>query len=135
MSNPTQTELEEALTCQCGCGLTVHACNHLNCPSGIPLKGEIAEQLAAGRTRVEVLEHFAGKYGEKILSSPTTTGFNVLAWVTPFAAVLIAAAMVMVVAKRWRGAPVGPPPALPRADAGDAARRDRLEAELRRFDA
>jgi c-type cytochrome biogenesis protein CcmF len=32
----TQQEVEEALTCQCGCGLTVHSCNHLQCPSGEP---------------------------------------------------------------------------------------------------
>jgi len=29
----TQQEVEEALTCQCGCGLTVHSCNHLQCGS------------------------------------------------------------------------------------------------------
>jgi cytochrome c-type biogenesis protein CcmH len=131
----TQTELEEALTCQCGCGLTVHSCNHLNCPSGIPLKQEIGAQLAEGKGRVEILEHFATKYGEKILSAPTTTGFNVLAWVTPFAAVLIATMLVMLVAKRWRRVPVAQVPTTPRGDAADDARRARLEAELRGFDA
>ena len=44
-SATTQQEVEEALTCQCGCGLTVHACNHLQCPSGEPMKKEIAERL------------------------------------------------------------------------------------------
>jgi len=84
--NATQSDLEEGLTCQCGCGLTVHACNHLQCPSGIPLKQEIASQLALGKTREEILSYFSGKYGEKILSAPTTTGFNIVAWVMPFAA-------------------------------------------------
>ena len=89
MKNATQSEIEEALTCQCGCGLTVHSCNHVQCPSGIPLKEEIAGQLAAGKTGAEVLTYFSTKYGEKILSSPTTTGFNLVAWVTPFAAVFV----------------------------------------------
>src|SRR6185436_12806758 len=39
----TQQEIEESLTCQCGCGLTVHSCNHLQCPSGEPIKKEIAD--------------------------------------------------------------------------------------------
>ena len=56
MKNATQSEIEESLTCQCGCGLTVHSCNHVQCPSGIPLKEEIAAQLAAGKTRAEVLD-------------------------------------------------------------------------------
>ena len=135
MKDATQTEIEEALTCQCGCGLTVHSCNHLQCPSGIPLKEEITQQLAAGHTRAEVLTYFAGKYGEKILSAPTTTGFNLVAWVTPFAAVLIAGTVIVVVSRRWRRAtePAAPPP--PRDDAQDAERRARLAAELDHFEA
>src|SRR6185295_20137005 len=103
--NATQTEIEESLTCQCGCGLTVHACNHLQCPSGIPLKKEIAEQLALGKTQPEVLTYFSGKYGEKILSAPTTTGFNLVAWITPFAVVFIATMIVVIMSRRWRRAP------------------------------
>jgi cytochrome c-type biogenesis protein CcmH len=133
MKDATQSAIEESLTCQCGCGLTVHSCNHVQCPSAIPLKTEIAEQLAAGKTREEVLTHFAGKYGEKILSAPTTSGFNLVAWVTPFAAVAIAATIVVVVSKRWRRPPPAPVVVAPRA--GDAERRERLASELDRFDA
>jgi cytochrome c-type biogenesis protein CcmH/NrfF len=130
----TQSEIEESLTCQCGCGLTVHSCNHLQCPSAIPLKAEIASQLALGKTRPEVLAYFAGKYGEKILSAPTATGFNVIAWVMPFAAVLVAAAVMTVVARRWRRSVPTAAVAEP-AGERDAAWRERLEAELKRFDA
>jgi cytochrome c-type biogenesis protein CcmH len=134
-AGPTQFEIEESLTCQCGCGLTVHSCNHLQCPSGIPLKAEIAEQIAAGKTRGDVLEHFAGKYGEKILSAPTATGFNMVAWVTPFLALLIAGTLVVMFTRRWRGrAAAAPPPAPPPADDADTARRARLRSELDRFD-
>lgn len=132
MKTATQSEIEESLTCQCGCGLTVHSCNHVQCPSGIPLKEEIATQLAAGKTREDVLTYFSTKYGEKILSAPTTTGFNLVAWVTPFAAVLVAGAVIVVVSRRWRrppSPPSAPPPPV------DGARRARLDAELDRFDA
>jgi len=132
MTDATQTDVEESLTCQCGCGLTVHACNHLQCPSRVPLQKEIAEQLALGKTKPEVLSYFAGKYGEKILSSPTTTGFNLVAWVMPFAVVLIAAAVILLFTRRWRRpaspAAGAPPPAV------DPALRARFEAELRDYD-
>jgi cytochrome c-type biogenesis protein CcmH/NrfF len=133
MKNATQSEIEEALTCQCGCGLTVHSCNHVQCPSGIPLKAEIAEQLAAGKNRAEVLTYFSTKYGEKILSSPTTTGFNLVAWVMPFAVVLLAGALIVMFTRRLRRVTRPTPP--PVRPAADDARRARLEAELDRFDA
>lgn len=134
MTGPaSQSEIEESLTCQCGCGLTVHSCNHLQCPSGIPLKAEIASQLAIGKTRPEVLAYFSGKYGEKILSSPTTTGFNVVAWVMPFAVVVVAAVIIIVLARRWRRpAPVVPGPPAPGVD---PAWRARLDADLDHYDA
>lgn len=133
MKDATQSQIEESLTCQCGCGLTVHSCNHVQCPSGIPLKEEIATQLAAGKTQAEVLTYFSTKYGEKILSAPTTTGFNLVAWVTPFAVVAIAATLVVVASRRWRrkDAPAAP---VARTEA-DGERRARLNAELDRFDA
>ena len=79
---PTQRELEESLTCQCGCGLTVHSCNHIQCSSGEPIKKEIAERLARGESGDEIVTAFRARYGEKVLSSPTFRGFNWLAWIT-----------------------------------------------------
>jgi cytochrome c-type biogenesis protein CcmH/NrfF len=134
---PTFQELEESLTCQCGCGLTVHACNHLQCPSAIPLRQEIREQMAKGLGKSEILAYFQSKYGEKILSAPTTTGFNLAAWVMPFALLLLGAAFVAVTLRRWqrRGArphPAAPPPAAP--DAPRSALERELDRELRELD-
>ena len=105
-------ELEESLTCQCGCGLTVHSCNHLQCPSALPLRDEIRAQMALGNDKDTILGYFADKYGEKILSSPTTSGFNVMAWVTPFLVLGIGAVLLTLMLARWtrRGqTPPGPP--------------------------
>lgn len=98
----TQYQMETDLTCQCGCGLTVHSCNHLNCGSGIPLKKEIAEQIALGKSREDILAYFSTKYGEKILSSPTTSGFNIAAWTVPFIAIGLGGLIIGVVLVRWR---------------------------------
>lgn len=126
-----QTEIEEELTCQCGCGLTVHRCNHVNCPSAIPLRKEIAGLIGQGLSREEVLDHFRRKYGEKILSAPTTRGFNLTAWVAPFLAVLLASAFVVRVAARWRRRERVREPAaaaLPEKHGGEL--RAKLEEEL-----
>ena len=132
---PTQYQVETDLTCQCGCGLTVHSCNHLNCGSGIPLKQEISEQIAAGRDRTQILSYFEQKYGEKILSSPTARGFNIAAWTVPFVAIAFGGLLVAVVLTRWRRATteriapagMGPRPV-------DSSQRERLDDELRKFD-
>ncbi len=98
---PTNQEMEAALTCQCSCGLTVHSCNHLQCGFAIPAKEQIAEQLEQGASREAILASFVTRYGEKVLSAPTATGFNLTAWVTPFLVVLIGAVSIGFIARRW----------------------------------
>ena len=128
-------ELEESLTCQCGCGLTVHSCNHLQCPSALPLRDEIRAQMALGKDKDAILAYFADKYGEKILSSPTTSGFNVMAWVTPFLVVAIGAVLLTLLVARWTRR--GQPPPGPPTDAAATAESPYskiLEKELKEFD-
>lgn len=134
---PSFQDLEESLTCQCGCGLTVHSCNHLQCPSAIPLREEIRAQMKMGKDKEAILAHFSNKYGEKILSSPTTTGFNLVAWIVPFAMVILGGVFVGIVVMRWSGrgertpAAAQPPPVAHAPSPYDKV----LEKELRDFDA
>jgi len=133
---PTQNEVETGLTCQCGCGLTVHSCNHLNCGSAIPLKKEIGEQIGMGRTLPQILSHFENKYGEMILSAPTTRGFNLAAWIVPFVVIGLGGLFVGVILWRWRESTDGDtPPVTPVPSASDDPAehelRERLERELR----
>ena len=137
---PSFQQLEESLTCQCGCGLTVHACNHLQCPSAIPLRQEIRAQMATGLGPTAILGHFEEKYGEKILSSPTTRGFNLAAWITPFATLSVGSIFVFWTLLRWRRRAQQsvvslPPVGQPVRDLGAAAHdREVLESELKQFE-
>jgi len=129
-------DLEESLTCQCGCGLTVHSCNHLQCGSALPLREELRAQMNEGKGKEEILGYFSNKYGEKILSSPTTTGFNLVAWITPFVVLALGGAFVGLTLLRWSGRkrtrPAVPPETPPRAPSP----YDKiLEKELKNFDA
>jgi cytochrome c-type biogenesis protein CcmH len=98
------------------------------------MKKEIAERLARGEDADTILAAFRARYGEKVLSAPTFRGFNWLAWLTPFAAVLAGALAVTVVIRRWvRVGPPAAPPAPPPTPADDALRR-RLARELEDLD-
>lgn len=128
-------EIEESLTCQCGCGLTVHSCNHLQCGSALPLRDEIRAQMAEGKDKLAILEHFRDKYGEKILSAPTAEGFNVLAWVTPFILVGLGGLVVAWTLSRWRGRSPRPPGAASGGESKLGSPYDQvLERELKNFD-
>jgi cytochrome c-type biogenesis protein CcmH len=129
-------EIAEGLTCQCGCGLTVANCNHPNCSSSVPMREQIDAMLAKRMGRAEIIAYFRKQYGEKILSAPTTQGFNLLAWTMPFVALLLGGGMVVLMMGRWRKPPPSGsrPPQSPggsKPNKFDHELRERLERELR----
>jgi cytochrome c-type biogenesis protein CcmH len=96
-------EVSEALTCQCGCGLTVANCNHPQCEFSVPARQQIDKMIAQGMGRDQIIGVFRARYGEKILSAPTSEGFNLLAWIMPFVAVVAGCFIIVGAISRWRG--------------------------------
>jgi len=130
-------EVGEGLTCQCGCGLTVANCNHPSCGFAVPTRGEIAAMIQKGMSRTEILAWYRHKFGEKVLSAPTTEGFNLLAWVIPYVAVGAGMLLILIAVARWRRPQLaegeaGKPTVAPVASQFDAGLRQRLEQDLRR---
>lgn len=125
-------EVSEGLTCQCGCGLTVANCNHPTCSFSVPLRTQIEGLIKTGMSRAEIIAGFRHKYGEKVLSAPTTEGFNILAWVAPFLAVLAGLAFVLFTVGRWRSAgPLEQAPVSPPSPEFDPRLKRILDRELR----
>jgi cytochrome c-type biogenesis protein CcmH len=125
-------DVAEGLTCQCGCGLTVANCNHPQCEFSVPVRDQIAAMISRGMAGPQIIAYFRHKYGEKILSSPTTQGFNLLAWVMPFAALIAGGAIIVVAVSKWRERPSSTPSSgasEPRAVYDDELRR-RLQRDL-----
>jgi len=131
---PTTQEVEESLTCQCGCGLTVHSCNHLQCGFAVPAKQTIAEQVRQGKGKEEITAAFVARYGEKVLSAPTTSGFNLAAWLTPFLVVLVGGVLITVVSLRWSRRNAQRESPRPPVPSSANPYRDRLQKELDAFD-
>jgi cytochrome c-type biogenesis protein CcmH len=120
-------KLGHQVICTCGCNQILLECDHAGCPS----LGEEREQLAAGLTRGDsdslILQAFVAKYGPTVLAAPTTTGFNVVAWIMPFAVLLLGLAGTALLVRKWRLRTVAMPdvPSTP----GFKAIRERVRRE------
>lgn len=125
-------KVESRLMCYCGCtDLTVHLCN---CGTSAGIKDDIRERLARGQTPDQVVDAYVARFGEQIRSAPTTSGFNLLAWVMPFAVLFAAGAAVTLLVRRWgtpSPLPVVKPAAPAEAAAPDRRTLDRIERAIR----
>ncbi len=129
----TNAQVSEGLTCQCGCGLTVANCNMPTCGFSVPLRAEVDGMIRKGMGRAQIIAFYRHKYGEKVLSAPTTEGFNLLAWTMPFIALAVGGGLIVLAVGRWRSNPPSAPPGSePAAEPSsfDPELRRRLEKEL-----
>lgn len=57
-----------------------------DCPSSAAteLKDNIRSRLEKGQTREEIMEDLVSIYGDQVKAAPETSGFGLLAWITPF---------------------------------------------------
>ena len=61
----------------------------------------IRERLAAGESPAQITQYFVDKYGEWILLSPRRSGFNLLVWGFPIAAITVGLIVFALVLRRW----------------------------------
>ncbi|MBZ5662014.1 MAG: cytochrome c-type biogenesis protein CcmH [Acidobacteriia bacterium] len=90
------------LMCMCGCGQILTQCNHINCPSSGPMLKELDAHVEKGEADNLIIQDFVQEYGEKVLSSPPSTGFNSIAWYIPGVAFALGLAIVIVLIRLWR---------------------------------
>jgi cytochrome c-type biogenesis protein CcmH/NrfF len=95
-------KLGHSLMCQCGCAQVLIECNHVGCTYSERMLGEIKTGIARGDSNELILQGFVQKYGNTVLSAPTTTGFNGVAWIMPFAIFAIGTAAVVTVVRTWK---------------------------------
>lgn len=85
--------------------------NESNAPIAEAMRTAIRSQLRSGATDDAIVERLVQSYGEGILASPPTSGFSLLAWLVPPAALLLGAAAVAFAVRNMRGHPAGVPTA------------------------
>ncbi len=95
--------LGHRLMCTCGCAQLLGECNHVGCPeSGHELK-ELSAAIASGMSDQQVLDAFSAKYGATVLAAPPTKGFDLVAWIAPFAVFAAALLGTILLIRRWGG--------------------------------
>ncbi len=127
-------EIGTNLMCQCGCTMVLSSCD---CGTAEQMRGEIRDLTGQGKSKQDILNYYVGKYGEKVLAAPVAQGFNLSAYITPFAAILGGAAIIGLIVRQWivrtRTAAPAPVPVTV-TEASPDALRSRLEQELRAYE-
>jgi len=128
--------LEHKIHCQCGCTLDVFTCRttDFSCQVSPAMHRDVVALVQGGYTAQEIIDAFVNVYGDRVLMAPRKSGFDLLAWITPGIAVLIVGALLLVVLRRWRAAPVGHAPVAVSGVDATADELAQLEAAVRRDD-
>jgi len=120
-------DLNHRLMCTCSCAQILGECNHVGCPNSTGELNELRAGIAAGNSDKEILDTFVGKYGAIVLAAPTTHGFDLVAWIAPFAVFAAALLGTILLVRRWANISIGKAAAIPAPDNENPADRERRE--------
>lgn len=95
--------LSGKLACLCGCGTTLIACPHDSCSFAIPTRKAILKMIDNGMPSKQIIAKLVSTRGERILAAPTFSGFNLVAWLTPYIAILIVGTGIILLMRSWVG--------------------------------
>ncbi len=65
------------------------------------IKGKIRELMEKGSSDEEIIAYFTERYGEWILRAPPVSGFNLVLWILPGAAIITGFLWVIYRSKKW----------------------------------
>jgi cytochrome c-type biogenesis protein CcmH len=69
-------------------------------PESEDMKMEIRQKLSQGQSEKQILSAFEQKYGERVLSEPKATGFNLAVWFFPIVALSLGGFLLMYVLRK-----------------------------------
>jgi cytochrome c-type biogenesis protein CcmH/NrfF len=94
--------LGHKMMCPCSCGQILLECNHVGCPYSDGMRNELMASVDRGDNDDMILQGFVQKYGPTVLAAPTTQGFNEVAWIMPFAVLLLALLGTFMLIRKWK---------------------------------
>lgn len=104
MTPDERDALEHRIRCQCGCTLDVFTCRttDFSCQVSPAMHRDVLALVEGGHGAQEILEAFVNVYGERALMAPTKTGFNLVAYILPGAAIAAGAILLAVMLRHWK---------------------------------
>jgi cytochrome c-type biogenesis protein CcmH len=103
-SKPRMEDIAGKIACYCG------TCPHLvvstcGCSVADQIKADIQKMIDSGQSEEQILQGYVAKYGQTVLAAPTKTGFNLTAWIIPFAAFFIGGVLLVTYLKKQQKLP------------------------------
>ena len=95
-------DLGHRLMCVCGCSQILLECNHVGCNYSERMRGELMAALDNGDNDDLTLQSFVQKYGTTVLAAPTKAGFNKVAWIMPYLALVLGFAVTIFLVRTWK---------------------------------
>ena len=99
-------ELGHRMMCACGCNQILLECNHVGCSYSDRMRAELMTAVDRGDSDDLTLQGFVQKYGPTVLAAPTKAGFNRVAWIMPYAALILGIGLVSFIVRAWRNRPL-----------------------------
>jgi cytochrome c-type biogenesis protein CcmH len=121
-------DLNHRLMCTCGCAEILGECNHVGCPNSAGELDELRAGIAANKSDQEILDSFVAKYGAVVLAAPTGKGFDMVAWIAPFAVFGAALLGTVLLVRRWSVGKTGAAAAVDE-DPAAVAMREKIRRE------
>ncbi len=124
---PRFEKLGHEIMCSCSCNELLLECNHVGCPNSSGMRQELMAGIDRGDSDKTIFAAFVEKYGPTSLAAPTGEGFNIVAWVMPFAVLILGIGGTALLIRKWklRTVPMPPPSTTPRfSDIRDRIRRE-----------
>jgi len=119
--------LSHHVMCTCSCAQMLGECDHVGCPNRDEELALLRTGVDSNSTDQQIMDAFVEKYGATVLAAPTTKGFDLVAWIAPFAVLAAALLGTILLIRHWvaTSPKLEPAPASPEMD----ALRERIRRE------
>jgi cytochrome c-type biogenesis protein CcmH len=89
----------------CDCKQILTQCNHVGCRNSAGMLKTLDAAIARGDSETSIVQGFVAEFGTAVLSEPSKSGLNLLAWYLPAATLFAGLLLVLFVISRWRKRP------------------------------
>jgi len=123
-------EIEEEVMCPvCGTLLAL-----AESPQATREKAFVEKLAKEGKNKDEIKQALVNQYGDAVLALPKSTGFDLSAYVVPIIAFIVAVIALAFAVWKWRGAAGRRQDREPEVEGPSDEDRERLDADLARYD-